>query len=78
MTDIDSDSVEFDTVVTAIGNNTGIVVPAEVIDRLGAGKRPPDGVVRRRAPCDESAAMEVDESGQRFGVHAQGSIDFDR
>lgn len=34
-------SVTFDTTVTATGNNTGIVVPAEVIGSLGAGKRPP-------------------------------------
>ena len=33
-------SVEFDTVVTAIGNNTGIVVPEAVIEQLGAGRRP--------------------------------------
>jgi uncharacterized protein YdeI (YjbR/CyaY-like superfamily) len=33
-------SVEFDTTVTATGNNTGIVVPDELIDRLGAGRRP--------------------------------------
>jgi|SRR6516162_8643349 len=33
-------SVEFDTTVTAAGNNTGIVVPADVIERLGAGRRP--------------------------------------
>lgn len=31
----------FDTTVAARGNNTGIVVPAEAIDELGAGKRPP-------------------------------------
>ena len=30
--------VEFDTTVTATGNNTGIVVPDEVIERLGAGR----------------------------------------
>lgn len=30
----------FETTVTAMGNNTGIVVPPEVIERLGAGKRP--------------------------------------
>jgi GrpB-like predicted nucleotidyltransferase (UPF0157 family) len=30
----------FDTTVTATGNNTGIVVPDEVIERLGAGRRP--------------------------------------
>ena len=34
-------SVTFETTVTATGNNTGIVVPVEVMDRLGAGKRPP-------------------------------------
>lgn len=32
--------VTFDTTVTATGNNTGIVVPDEVIERLGAGRRP--------------------------------------
>ena len=31
----------FDTTVAAMGNNTGIVVPVEVIEQLGAGKRPP-------------------------------------
>src|ERR1700761_322298 len=34
-------SVAFDTTVTASGNNTGIVVPDEIIERLGAGRRPP-------------------------------------
>src|SRR5215472_11479195 len=33
-------SVTFDTTVTATGNNTGIVVPDDVISELGAGKRP--------------------------------------
>ena len=33
-------SVAFDTTVTATGNNTGIVVPEDVIERLGGGKRP--------------------------------------
>ena len=33
-------SVEFDTTVTATGNNTGIVVPDDAIERLGAGRRP--------------------------------------
>ena len=33
-------SVMFDTRVTAAGNNTGIVVPAEMIEKLGAGRRP--------------------------------------
>jgi Bacteriocin-protection, YdeI or OmpD-Associated/Domain of unknown function (DUF1905) len=33
-------SVEFDTTVTATGNNTGIVIPDDAIERLGAGRRP--------------------------------------
>ncbi len=32
---------QFETTLAASGNNTGIVVPDGVIDRLGAGKRPP-------------------------------------
>jgi hypothetical protein len=34
-------SATFETTVAAHGNNTGIVVPPEVIEQLGAGKRPP-------------------------------------
>lgn len=30
----------FTTVIQAFGNNAGIVVPAEVLSQLGAGKRP--------------------------------------
>ena len=30
----------FDPTVTALGNNTGIVVPREIIDQLGSGRRP--------------------------------------
>src|SRR5487761_2629012 len=33
-------TVAFDTTVTATGNNTGIMVPDEVIAQLDAGKRP--------------------------------------
>jgi hypothetical protein len=33
-------SATFDTNVTQIGNNTGIVVPDEVLEQLGAGRRP--------------------------------------
>jgi hypothetical protein len=36
-----SASVTFETTVTASGNNTGIVVPDEAIEKLAAGKRPP-------------------------------------
>ena len=34
-------SASFETTVTATGNNTGIVVPDEVIEQLAAGSRPP-------------------------------------
>lgn len=34
-------SVTFDTTVAATGNNTGIVVPDEVIAQLASGRRPP-------------------------------------
>ncbi len=34
-------SVSFEATVTATGNNTGIVVPDEVIEQLAAGRRPP-------------------------------------
>jgi hypothetical protein len=34
-------SVTFETTVAATGNNTGIVVPDEVIEQLAAGRRPP-------------------------------------
>ena len=33
--------VTFETTVATSGNNTGIVVPDDVIEQLGAGKRPP-------------------------------------
>jgi hypothetical protein len=33
-------SVQFDTRLTAFGNNTGIVVARALIDKLGAGQRP--------------------------------------
>ena len=33
-------SAEFDTTVAADGNNTGIVVPDQVVESLGAGRRP--------------------------------------
>ncbi len=33
-------TVRFETTLSAFGNNTGIVVPPELISELGAGKRP--------------------------------------
>jgi hypothetical protein len=41
MTAIEPNSATFETTVAASGNNTGIVVPDEVIELLAAGKRPP-------------------------------------
>src|ERR1700722_6990338 len=35
------ESFSFDAPPAATGNNTGIVVPDEVIERLAAGRRPP-------------------------------------
>ena len=40
MTESTPKSATFETTVAASGNNTGMVVPDEVIDRLAAGKRP--------------------------------------
>ena len=34
-------SVTFETTIWGVGNNAGIVVPPEVVEALGAGKRPP-------------------------------------
>ena len=34
-------SATFETTLSSFGNNTGIVVPPEVVAALGAGKRPP-------------------------------------
>ncbi len=34
-------SEQFETTLAASGNTTGIVVPEDVIERLGAGRRPP-------------------------------------
>src|SRR3954468_10019072 len=34
-------TVTFETIVAAAGNNTGIVVPEDAIAELAAGKRPP-------------------------------------
>jgi len=35
-----SSRVTFDTTLSEFGNNTGIVVPDDLMDRLGAGRRP--------------------------------------
>lgn len=40
-TDDVSATVSFETILFQQGNNTGIEVPPELIDELGAGKRPP-------------------------------------
>lgn len=36
-----SGRVSFDTTLKGMGNNTGIEIPPEVLEALGAGKRPP-------------------------------------
>ena len=41
MTPAGPEVVTFETTLSASGNNTGIVVPDDVIERLGRGKRPP-------------------------------------
>jgi hypothetical protein len=33
--------VTFSTIILGFGNNTGIEVPAECIEKLGHGKKPP-------------------------------------
>jgi hypothetical protein len=40
MTPAESEVVTFETTLSMSGNNTGIVVPDDVIERLGRGKRP--------------------------------------
>lgn len=37
----DKQNVTFETTLSASGNNTGIVVPEEIVEKLGHGKRPP-------------------------------------
>ncbi|WP_139416122.1 YdeI/OmpD-associated family protein [Agromyces laixinhei] len=37
--------MRFETTMSQVGNNTGIEVPPEVIEALGAGKRPPVVVI---------------------------------
>src|SRR3954469_19933127 len=41
---IDSKKLSFDTTILQMGNNTGICVPDEVVEELGAGKKPPVNV----------------------------------
>ena len=48
MTTEKRESVTFETIVSASGNNTGIPVPDEVISQLGHGRRPPVLVGGRR------------------------------
>ncbi len=41
MSGTDGATASFDTTLFAQGNNTGVEVPGEVIEALGAGRRPP-------------------------------------
>ena|SRR5436309_6615156 len=36
-----SKKLSFETTVLQIGNNTGISIPEDIVEKLGAGKRPP-------------------------------------
>src|SRR6476620_8169491 len=36
----DTKKISFDTIILQLGNNTGINVPDEVVEKLGAGKKP--------------------------------------
>src|SRR3954471_23256100 len=40
----DTKKVSFATTILQMGNNTGICVPDEVVEKLGAGKKPPVNV----------------------------------
>src|SRR6476661_1562743 len=40
----DAKKISFDTAILQSGNNTGINVPDEVVEKLGAGKKPPVNV----------------------------------
>src|SRR4051794_24498912 len=40
----DTNKLSFTTTILQIGNNTGICVPEDVVERLGAGKKPPVNV----------------------------------
>src|SRR6476661_164780 len=37
----DTKKVSFNTAILQVGNNTGIHVPDDVVEKLGAGKKPP-------------------------------------
>src|SRR3954469_10377290 len=41
---IDPKKLSFDTTILQIGNNTGICVPVDIVEELGAGKKPPVNV----------------------------------
>jgi hypothetical protein len=41
MSAADEQGVTFETTLSVSGNNTGIEVPEEIVERLGRGKRPP-------------------------------------
>ena len=68
-------SVSFETTVTATGNNTGIVVPDEVLEQLAAGLRPPvlvsvNGYEYRNTVGEQAGAFfgKLSNSLQRYHV----------
>jgi antitoxin component of MazEF toxin-antitoxin module len=40
----DTNTLTFTTTILQMGNNTGICVPEEIVEKLGAGKKPPVNV----------------------------------
>ena len=64
MTTAEPASATFETTVTATGNNTGIVVPEEVIAGLAAGRR----------AVDLAAALAADERAGAFFAALSNSL----
>lgn len=62
-------AVEFRTTIAQTGNNTGIVVPDEIVEQLGAGRRPKVTVTA----CGHTWRSSIASMGGRFliGVSAE-------
>lgn len=50
-------NVIFETTLVQVGNNTGIDVPAEIIEQLGRGKKPPVKVTLNRFSYQSTVAV---------------------
>jgi len=60
----------FDTTILQIGNNTGICVPNEVVEKLGAGKKPPVKVTVNNFTYKSSIAV----MGGKFMIGVSAAI----